>query len=139
MKIMTRSYFWIYMLECENGAYYTGYSTNLVRRFRQHVEGTAGVRYTRSNRPVRIAQCWRLYEPVGSALKVERLIKDRGRTAKDRLVHDPSHLKAMAAKKLGSDVRIYPFDPRDVERASRCLAPEELRDTPDPFTSVPPG
>ena len=25
-------YFWIYMLECENGAYYVGYTTNLTRR-----------------------------------------------------------------------------------------------------------
>jgi putative endonuclease len=135
---MTRSYFWIYMLECENGAYYTGYTTNLVRRFRQHVEGTANVRYTRSHRPLRIAQCWRLYEPIGCALQVERLIKARGRPAKDRLVRDPSRLNAIAATKLKTNIRVFTFDPMDVERASRDLALAELRDAPDPFTSIPP-
>jgi putative endonuclease len=139
VETMSQSYFWIYMLECENGSYYTGYSTNLVRRFRQHVEGTANVRYTRSHRPIRIAQCWRLYEPVGCALKVERLIKTRGRTTKDKLVNEPSRLKSMAAAKLGTDVRIFAFNPCDVESASRALPLEDLRDTPDPFASIPPG
>ncbi|UCH83262.1 MAG: GIY-YIG nuclease family protein [Candidatus Latescibacterota bacterium] len=136
---MKTAYFWIYMLECENGSYYTGYTTNLVRRFRQHLEGSANVRYTRSHRPFRIAQCWRIYEPVGCALKVERLIKTGGRKAKDKLVHEPSRLKTMAAAKLGSDIRVFTFEPADVERASRDLALDELRDTPDPFASIPPG
>jgi len=136
---MTQPYFWIYMLECENGAFYTGYTTNLVRRFRQHVEGTANVRYTRSNRPIRIAQCWRLYEPVGCALKVERLIKAGGRAKKNQLVRDPAQLKEVAAAKLGAEIKVFTFDPCDVETASRGLALDELRDAPDPFVSLPPG
>jgi putative endonuclease len=127
------------MLECENGSFYTGYTTNLVRRFRQHVEGTANVRYTRSHRPTRIAQCWRLYEPVGCALKVEKMIKTGGRIKKSQLVRDPGRLKEMAVAKLGSDIKVYTFDPKDVENASRELALADLRSAPDPFASIPPG
>jgi putative endonuclease len=82
--------FWIYMLECDNGSYYTGYTRNIARRFRQHVDGKAGVRYTRSHPPVRIAQCWRLFGSVGTALKIESLIKQKPRPVKDRLVANPS-------------------------------------------------
>ncbi|MBT7521096.1 MAG: GIY-YIG nuclease family protein, partial [Nitrospina sp.] len=29
-------YFWLYMLECENGSFYTGYTKNLAIRYYQH-------------------------------------------------------------------------------------------------------
>ena len=130
--------FWIYMLECDNGAYYTGYTTNLVRRFRQHIDGTANVRYTRSHRPVRIAQCWRLHDSVGCALKVERLIKSGGRRFKERLVRDPSELGRMAASKLGGDIDVAAFDPRTVERAARALSADDVRTAADPFAAALP-
>lgn len=128
--------FWIYMLECENGAFYTGYSTNLVRRFRQHIDGTAGVKYTRTNRPVRLSQCWRLYDSVGSALKVEKCIKTAGRPVKERLIGDPARLAKMVASRLELEIRIEPFDAPTVETAARALAPEEIRTAEDPFAGV---
>jgi len=123
------------MLECDNGAFYTGYSTNLVRRFRQHVDGTANVRYTRSNRPLRLSQCWRLYDTVGSALKIERLIKLAGRPAKERLVREPTFLRSMAAARLDRDLDLFTFDPQTVEAASRALEPDKVRTTDDPFAA----
>jgi putative endonuclease len=45
---------WIlYLLECENGAYYAGITTDLERRFAEHVFGI-GARYTRANPPKRV-------------------------------------------------------------------------------------
>lgn len=125
------STFWIYILECENGAYYTGYTNNLVRRFRQHIDGTAGVKYTRSNRPLRIAQCWRLCGSVGDALKIEAMIKRRGRVLKDRLVENPSGLSSA----IGDIVvaHLETFDATRVERKARALAAAEVTKTPDPF------
>jgi len=45
---------WIlYILECESGAYYTGITTDLDRRFNEHLAGV-GARYTRANPPRRV-------------------------------------------------------------------------------------
>lgn len=133
-----RSWFWIYMIECNNGAYYTGYTSNLARRFRQHVDGTANVKYTRSYRPVRLAQCWRLFDTVGTALKVEAAIKRGGTAAKRRLLDDPERLATLVAAKLDHDVVIEPFDAGAVEAAARDLAPEDIKNGADPFESAPP-
>lgn len=43
--------FYCYILKCANGAYYTGWSTDPLRRLEQHNTGK-GARYTRLNRPV---------------------------------------------------------------------------------------
>jgi len=45
---------WIlYLLECESGAYYTGITTDLERRFNEHLAGV-GARYTRANAPRKV-------------------------------------------------------------------------------------
>lgn len=131
------SRFWIYMLECENGAYYVGYTKNLTRRFRQHIDGTAGVRYTRSFKPRRISQCWRLFGTIGSALKVERIVKKAGRSVKAQLVREPSRLRAYAATRLDPTPRIFTFDASKVEKAARALEPDEVRTALDPFATAP--
>ena len=41
----------VYILECRDGSFYTGVTNNLERRQHQHNEGTAS-KYTRSRRPV---------------------------------------------------------------------------------------
>jgi putative endonuclease len=43
----------LYLLECRNGAYYAGITNNLESRFAAHLSGK-GARYTRANPPVRI-------------------------------------------------------------------------------------
>ncbi len=43
----------LYLLECNNGAYYAGISNDLQARFAAHVAGK-GARYTRANPPVKI-------------------------------------------------------------------------------------
>lgn len=43
----------LYLLECDNGAYYAGITNNLEARFSAHLLGK-GARYTRANPPVRI-------------------------------------------------------------------------------------
>jgi putative endonuclease len=41
----------VYILECQDGSFYTGVTNDIERRQLQHNEGTAS-RYTRSRRPV---------------------------------------------------------------------------------------
>ena len=48
---------WIlYLIECQRGSgsvYYTGITTDMTRRFKEHAGGS-GARFTRANRPIRI-------------------------------------------------------------------------------------
>jgi putative endonuclease len=43
----------LYLLECNNGAYYAGITNDLSARFAAHLSGR-GARYTRANPPVKI-------------------------------------------------------------------------------------
>ena len=86
--------FWLYLLECDNGAFYTGYTKNLAIRYHQHKSGKQSAKYTRIYKPIKIAQCWRLFDTIGTALKVERFIKNQDRKIKLLLVENPEDLKS---------------------------------------------
>ena len=45
--------FYVYILACENGAYYSGWTTDPARRLKTHNSGK-GARYTRMNGPSRL-------------------------------------------------------------------------------------
>jgi len=42
----------VYILRCQDGTFYTGITTDLVRRLAEHNGGTRGARYTKARRPV---------------------------------------------------------------------------------------
>lgn len=110
--------YWIYILECENGSLYTGCTNNLTRRYRQHVNGTGRAKYTQSFRPIRIAQCWRLLDTRGTALKVEYLIKKMERSDKELIVKKPERLKKVIIEELNLYLNIAPGNPLRTERES---------------------
>jgi len=76
--------FFCYILECSDGTYYTGWSTDPERRTRQHNSGQ-GARYTRAHRPVRLVYKEALPDR-STAMKRERAIKRMDRSAKERLI-----------------------------------------------------
>lgn len=67
--------YYIYILECSNGAFYTGITTDLNRRYQEHLDGTNKCKYTRSFPPTRIAACWKTDANRAKALKIEQYIK----------------------------------------------------------------
>lgn len=109
--------FWIYILECQNGNYYTGYTRNLDRRYQQHLKGTANSKYTRSFKPKRIAQSWQLFEDVGTVLKIERFIKRQSRTAKEVLINSPEKLGQMLRERINLYTEIHAFDLSKIKEA----------------------
>ena len=129
----TERYFWVYLLECENGTYYTGYAKNLATRYYKHKHGIQGAKFTRSFKPIRIAQCWRLFDSVGTALKVERFIKNQKRKTKERWVLNPEELKSVIADKMNLDLRISPFNSSRVEEESGKLDIKQVNSGFDPF------
>ncbi len=76
--------YYCYILECSDGSYYTGWSTDPERRLGQHNRGSGG-RYTRSRRPLRLVYVEELPDKV-AALKRERAIKALPRLKKQKLI-----------------------------------------------------
>ena len=84
---MTVSEWHVYILECDPaGSLYTGRTTDVERRFREHVRGV-GAKYTRSHPPRRIA--WREGgHTASSSGKREAQIKRLTRGQKLALVNE---------------------------------------------------
>jgi putative endonuclease len=76
--------FFVYILECRDGTYYTGFTSDLTRRVELHNTGK-GAKYTRCRGPVKLV--WsREYVYFKRAILEERRIKRFSRKAKERLV-----------------------------------------------------
>ncbi len=99
--------YWIYILYCNNNTYYTGYTNDLVKRFEAHVNGTAS-KYTRSFKPVRMAQCWKINGDKSLAMKIERYIKKLSRIDKERIINEPLLLSTDQRVEFAS-TEISPF------------------------------
>ena len=78
--------YFCYILECSDGTFYTGWSTDPERRERQHNAGR-GARYTRDRRPVRLVYVEQLPDKP-SALRRELRIKRLPREKKLKLIED---------------------------------------------------
>lgn len=73
-----------YILECEDGSYYTGWTNDLQRRYEAHCSGT-GAKYTKSHKPIRIAY-YEEFEDKIDAMKREYEIKHLTRKQKEELI-----------------------------------------------------
>ena len=76
--------FWIYILECKDGSYYTGYTNNLRNRIKEHNSGH-GAKYLRGKLPAKLAYA-KEYRYYRNALRAERNIKKLTRKQKEELI-----------------------------------------------------
>ena len=74
---------WVYILRCADGAYYTGYTTDLKRRLREHRAGR-GSQWIRQRLPVELVFSHRLSRRA--AKLVEQRIKGWTRDRKEALI-----------------------------------------------------
>lgn len=81
--------YWVYILYCKNDTYYTGYTVNMMKRYQSHVNGTGRCKYTRSFKPLHIAQCWKIQGDKSLAMQIERYIKSLSRAEKEKIIRDP--------------------------------------------------
>ncbi len=75
--------FWVYILRCADGSYYTGHTDNLDRRIAQHQSGEIPG-YTHDRRPVELMFSETFAERI-DALERERQVKDWSRKKKEAL------------------------------------------------------
>lgn len=83
--------FFCYMVECADGSFYTGWSTDPAARVKMHNAGK-GAKYTRTRRPVKLIYLEELPDK-SSALKRERAIKKLSRKKKEKLLTLASNAK----------------------------------------------
>jgi putative endonuclease len=79
--------YYCYIVECADGTYYTGWSTDPARRLRQHTAGR-GARYTRAHRPVRLVFV-EAQPDRATAMRRELVLKAMSRARKQALIGDP--------------------------------------------------
>jgi len=75
--------FYVYILECADGTYYTGQTKYLDQRMKQHASGR-GAKYVRSRLPFRIRHT-ETYDTRGEAMRRESEIKRWSRDRKSNL------------------------------------------------------
>jgi len=80
--------FYVYILICMDGSFYTGYTKDLNERTRQHENGK-GAKYTKTHRPQKVAYV-ELFNNRGSAMKRERVIKKLTHQQKQDLISSQS-------------------------------------------------
>lgn len=106
---------WVYILRCVDGTLYTGITTDIARRLRQHNAGTAS-KYTRCRRPVEMVY-YKSLPNQSKALQWEAAIKSQTRSAKEMLL--ATHSQANRRKQRGG--RRLPN--QTVQHRSRLMEP----------------
>ena len=102
--------YWIYILECADGSYYTGQTDNLEKRMGQYHAGECDG-YVFSRRPVKLAwsqECATRDE----ALSAERQIKGWSRKKKDAMMQGNWEEVSRLAQNNSKTVRGEPVEPQ---------------------------
>lgn len=90
--------FWVYLARCGNSSIYTGATTDLKRRVREHnggYTGRLGAKYTAAHQPVSLAQAWEVTS-WSDALRLEYAIKQCVRSQKEQLIKQPEQIHHLA-------------------------------------------
>ncbi|MDY7220550.1 GIY-YIG nuclease family protein [Halalkalibacterium halodurans] len=75
---------YVYILECKDGSWYTGYTTDVDRRIKKHASGK-GAKYTRGRGPFRLVATW-AFPSKEEAMRWEYEVKHLSRWKKEQLV-----------------------------------------------------
>ena len=105
--------FWVYILRCADGRYYTGHTDDLERRLAQHQRGEGGA-FTSIRRPVTLMWCEDA-PTRDEALAMERQLKPWSRAKKEAWI-------------AGDYARLSHFAKPPAERPSTSLGTNEQGD-----------
>ncbi|HIL98587.1 MAG TPA: GIY-YIG nuclease family protein [Pseudomonadales bacterium] len=77
----------LYVVRCSDGSLYTGVTTDLERRIREHNTSKRGAKYTRSRRPVEL-QLSMPYSSRSEAQKAEARFKKLSKREKEKVIDE---------------------------------------------------
>jgi predicted GIY-YIG superfamily endonuclease len=86
VKVTEKKCYYVYILLCKDGSYYTGYAKNVERRLKMHKKGR-GAKYTRIHKPEKLVYVEE-YENRSGAMRRERQIKTFSHNKKKQLIAD---------------------------------------------------
>lgn len=78
--------YYLYILQCADGTFYTGITTELARRVREHNQAAHGAKYTAARRPVRLVFS-RSFANRSRAARAEVRLKRLSRTEKKSVIN----------------------------------------------------
>ena len=76
----------LYVLQCSDDSYYTGVTTDLNRRLKEHNTSNRGAKYTRARRPVKLIY-FSEHKDRSSAQKSEYMFKQMTRKQKEEIIN----------------------------------------------------
>ena len=74
-----------YILKCSDGSYYTGVTSDLEKRLKQHEDGTFWYCYTFDKRPIQL-MFYRKFDDNMEAIRFEKQVKGWSRAKKEALI-----------------------------------------------------
>ena len=78
---------YLYVLLCADGSYYTGITKDTKRRLHEHNKTKRGAKYTRARRPVQLIYV-KGFSLHGEALRAERKFKSFTRKQKEEVLNE---------------------------------------------------
>ena len=94
--------YFVYIVECSDGFYYTGVTNDLERRLSEHNEGIHPESFTYKRRPV-VLKYWQRFQYIDDAISWEKQLKGWGRKKKEALfVADWDKIKELAKSRSQS-------------------------------------
>lgn len=107
--------YYIYVLRCSDNSLYSGITTDVVRRFAEHVEkGSKGAKYTASHVPCGVVALWRC-DGKSNASKLEYRLKRLPKCDKEKLCRGEREMSEL----LGGVIDCTAF--------TSCEIPTELK------------
>ncbi len=114
--------FFVYILLCENNAFYTGITNDLEKRIKTHIKGR-GAYYTKVHTPTKLLMAWRV--PSKSvAMSIEYFIKSKTKKIKldfieKKLILKNEYIKEKSIKK--SDISIKSVQASFIDKLNKTI------------------
>lgn len=106
-ELKNKKQYYIYIIRCEDNSLYTGITTDLDRRMREHLEkGKKGAKYTASHNIKELEIAWKTKDKI-RASKLEYHIKTLKKVQKEELIKNPSKLKEILLDKIEYKEYVY--------------------------------
>ena len=99
-SIMANNYY-VYVIRCADNSLYTGYTNDVVSRFKKHEEGK-GANYTRGRAPL-LLEYVEPYETKGEAMKAEYAFKQLTKKEKELFIKGVGKTNVAAEKLRGNE------------------------------------
>lgn len=96
--------YFVYILKCSDGSYYTGVTSNYELRIAQHQDGIDTSFYTYKRRPLKLVYLAE-FQDVGEAIHWEKVLKGWGRRKKEALMNNDQKALEQLSKRRGGKAR----------------------------------